>query len=315
MPSERELRGARVLITGASSGVGLAATRAFAREGADVAVLARKREGLEVAAEMVRGHGRRALVLPCDVSDAAQVAASVAELEREWGGVDVVVSNHAAPGFGDFKDVSVEDFDRTVQVTFLGAVNLIRCTLPLLERSRGTIVVTGSLMTKVPLPTFSSYASSKHALRGFLNSLRVELRAQRSPVRIAMLNPGAIDTPFWKHATSATGKLPRHPPEGYTASVMGDGLVELAKWPRPEVTIGLEGKLIERLWTTWPAAGDVLLRFVHFYYLSGRKPAPLLNALWEGRGSGNEESGPMIGRPSLWAPIRWRLRAPLRLRR
>ncbi len=315
MPTPRDLHGARVLITGASSGVGLAAARAFAQAGADVALLARKREGLETAARMAREHGGRALALPCDVSDATQVAAAVAQVESEWGGLDVVVPNAAAPMFGRFTDVSVEDFDRSVNVTFLGAVNTVRATLPLLERSHGTIVATGSLMTKVPLPTFASYAASKHALRGFLNSLRVELRSQRSPVRVAMLHPGSIDTPFWSHATSASGKLPRHPPEGYTSAVIAGGLVALARDPRPELTIGLEGRLIELLWRLFPAAGDLLLLFVDRYYMSGRKPAPPLNMLWEGRGEGDEDSGPMIGRPSLWAPIRLRLRSPVRLRR
>jgi NAD(P)-dependent dehydrogenase (short-subunit alcohol dehydrogenase family) len=264
---------------------------------------------------MARGHGGRAIALPCDVSDMTQVAAAVAEVEREWGGLDVVVVNAAAPMFGRFTDVSVEDFDRSVNVTFLGAVNTIRATLPLLERTHGTIVATGSLMAQVPLPTFASYAASKHALRGFMGSLRVELRSQRSPVRLAMLHPGSIDTPFWKHATSASGKLPRHPPEGYKPSVIADGLVALARDPRPEVTIGLEGKLIELLWRVFPAAGDVMLLAVDRYYMSGRKQAPALNMLWEGRGDGQEESGPMVSRPSLWAPIRWRLRAPVRLRR
>ena len=310
-----ELQGKRVLISGASSGVGLAAARAFARAGCDVAVLARQPEGLEVAAKVVRDHGRRAVVVPADVADREQVGAAVARAEAELGGLDVVVSNHAAPVFGPFRDVAPEDFDRAVQVTFLGAVNLIRSALPALERSHGTLVVTGSLMTKVPLPTFSSYASAKHALRGFVNTLRVELRAQRSPVRVCLLNPGAIDTPFWRNATSATGRQPRLPPEGYTPSVIANGLVQLARAPRAEVTIGAEGKAIELLWRWCRPAGDLLLVAVYRWYMSGHKPAPEPNALWEPRGEGWEETGPMIGRPSLTAPVRWRLRAPRLLRR
>jgi NAD(P)-dependent dehydrogenase (short-subunit alcohol dehydrogenase family) len=194
-------------------------------------------------------------------------------------------------------------------------VNVVRAALPALERTHGVLVATGSLMTKVPLPTFSSYAASKHALRGFLNSLRIELRAQGSPVRIAMLHPGAIDTPFWRNASSATGRQPRLPPEGYQPIVMGKALVELAQRPRPEVTIGAEGKAIELLWRLFRPGGDLLLRFVHRWYLSGSNEAPNPNALWEPRGEGWEETGPMIGRPSLTAPLRWRLRAPRLFRR
>jgi NAD(P)-dependent dehydrogenase (short-subunit alcohol dehydrogenase family) len=305
----------KVLLTGASSGVGLAAARAFADAGADLALIARNPDGLEVAAQVVRARGRRAVKLPCDVSDQEAVDRAVEQAERELGRIDAVVANHAAPVFGPFTQVPKRDFDRCIDVTFLGTVNLARAALPALERSHGVFVATGSLMTKVPLPTFSSYASSKHALRGFLNSLRVELRAQGSPVRIAMLHPGAIDTPFWRNATSVTGKQPRLPPEGYQPIVMARGLVELARAPRAEVTIGAEGKLIELLWRGFRPGGDLLLRFVHRWYMSGRKNAPEPNSLWEPRGEGWEETGPMIGRPSLTAPLRWKLRAPKLLRR
>lgn len=307
--------GKRVLLTGASSGIGLAAARAFADAGCDLALVARHRGGLDVAADVVRGRGRRAVVLPCDVSDQAAVDEAVAAAERELGGIDVVVTNHAAPVFGPFDRVAQRDFDRCIAVTFLGTVNVVRAALPALERSHGVLVATGSIMTKVPLPTFSSYAAAKHALRGFLNSLRIELRAQGSPVRVAILNPGAVDTPFWRHATSATGRQPRLPPEGYQPSVIARGLVELASNPRAEVTIGAEGKAIELLWRCFRPGGDLLLRAVHHWYTSGRRPAPEPNALWEPRGEGWEETGPMIGRPSLTAPLRWRLRAPRLLRR
>jgi NAD(P)-dependent dehydrogenase (short-subunit alcohol dehydrogenase family) len=305
----------RVLITGASSGVGLAAARAFADAGCDLALVARHPGGLEVAAQVVRARGRRAVVLPCDVTDQAAVDDAVARAERELGGLDVVVANQAAPVFGPFTAVPKRDFDRCVEVTFLGTANLARAALPALERSRGVFVATGSLMTRVPLPTFSAYAASKHALRGFLNSLRVELRAQGSAVRIAILNPGSIDTPFWRHATSVTGRQPRLPPEGYTPYVIAKGLVELARAPRAEVTIGAEGKAIELLWRLCRPAGDLALLAVHHWYMSGRKPAPQPNALWEPRGEGWEETGPMLGRPSLTTPLRWRLRAPRLLRR
>ena len=307
--------GKRVLLTGASSGVGLAAARAFAEAGCDLALVARSPGGLEVAAAVVRARGRRAVVLPCDVADQDAVDRTVAAAERELGGIDAVVANHAAPVFGPFDQVPKRDFDRCIDVTFLGTVNLARAARPALERTHGVFVATGSLMSKVPLPTFSSYAAAKHGLRGFLNSWRVELRAQGSPVRVAILNPGAIDTPFWRHATSVTGKQPRLPPEGYQPYVIAQGLVQLAFAPRPEVTIGAEGKAIELLWRLFRPGGDLVLRLVYHWYMSGRKPAPEPNALWEPRGEGWEETGPMIGRPSLTARFRWKLRAPRPLRR
>ncbi len=88
------------------------------------------------------------------------------------GGLDVVVSNAAAAVFGHVLEVDPEDFDRAVDVTFTGAVNVIRAALPQLRESQGVVVATGSLMSRAPLPTWASYAAAKHALRGFLNRLR-----------------------------------------------------------------------------------------------------------------------------------------------
>ena len=307
--AQRDLGGRRVVITGASSGVGAAAAVAFARAGSDVALLARNADGLERVAFRVRQHGRRALVLPADVTDQEAVERALATVEREWGGVDVAVSNAAAMAFGPFREVAKADFDRTVAVTFLGAVNFVRAALPRLERTKGVIVVTGSINGKTPLPAFAAYSASKHALRGFVRSLRVELRAQRSPVRVALVNPGAIDTPVWRAVTSATGRYPRTPPEGYSAQAIADTLVAMARSPRAEITVGAEAKLFERLWSTRPF-DDWVLGLVYRYYLSGRKTA-VADPLNEPTGDGSAD-GPLIGRPSLWAPIRARIPWPPR---
>src|SRR3954447_5833271 len=200
-----DLHGKVVLVTGASSGIGAATALRLAGEGADVALLARSETGLERVARQVRRRGVRALVLPADVTDRQAVADAVARCERELGGLDALVSNAAAMVFGRFEQVRPEDFDRTIDVTFIGAVNVIRSALPALARADGTIVAVGSTMTTVPLPTFSSYAAAKHALRGFVGSLRLELRAAGQPVTVSLVNPGPIDSPLWDHTTTATG--------------------------------------------------------------------------------------------------------------
>jgi len=298
-----ELQGKRVLISGASSGVGVAAAAAFARAGADVALLARRREGLEVAARAARAYGGRAIVVPADVSDRAAVDAAVLEAVSELGGLDYLVSNHAGMLFGNFDEVSPEDFARTIEVTFIGAVNLIRAAMPQLERSSGAIVVTGSIMGKVPLPTFSSYAAAKHALRGFVGSLRVELRARRSLVTVSIVNPGAIDTPLWTNVTSARRLRVRNPPDLYKPEVIARGLVAAAIRPRPEITIGGEARIVELGWGFVRPVAEWVLTIVSRYYSSGKQPAPARGGLHEPTGQGRAAGG-FHGRPSLWAPIR-----------
>jgi len=311
-----ELRGRTVLITGASSGVGLAAAGAFARAGCDVAVLARGEEGLAEAARRVRAHARRALVVPADVTNRAAVAKAVDRVEAEWGRLDVLVVNAAATIYGPFATVDPDDFDRVLAATFTGAVNTVRAALPALERSGGAIVATGSLMSKVPLPTFSSYAAAKHALRGFLGTLRIELRAQRSPVTVSMLHPGAIDTPVWEQTASSVGTLPRRPPEGYTADTIAAGLVGLAVNPHAEITVGAEAQAMEALFRFARPVGDLVLTALHHYYSSGGRPIGDRGALVHAVGRGIVDNG-LLGRRSLTLPLRaatWPLRRALALR-
>jgi NAD(P)-dependent dehydrogenase (short-subunit alcohol dehydrogenase family) len=301
------------MITGASSGVGFAAAKAFARAGADVALVARGREGLERAAATARECGRHALVLPADVTDQGALDAAVARTEAELGKLDVLVPNAAATIFGRFEDVGKAEFDRVVEATFLGAVNTVRAALPALRRTRGVIVATGSLNARVPLPTWSSYAAAKFAERGFLHTLRLEQQAEATGVRVGIVHPGAIDTPVWETTATATGVLPRRPPEGYRPRVVARALVAMAADPRPEVTIGAEAVVLGALWTHLRPAGDLFWRAVHHYYRSGHREGSEAGALWEAAGRGRETGG-LIGRPSLWAPIRMAAR-PARLGR
>ena len=298
-----ELAGRRVLITGASSGVGVAAASAFARAGADVALLSRSRPGLERAAQDARRYGGQAHVVTADVSDRPALEAAVAEAVGLLGGLDVLVSNHAGMVFGNFADVSPEDFDRTIDVTLGGAVNAIRAAMPHLERSRGSIVVTGSIMATVPLPTFAAYAAAKHGLRGFVASLRLELRVAKSPVSISMVHPGAIDTPLWRNLSSAGRLLPRNPPDLYSPETIAKALVAVAIRPRPEFTVGGEARIVQLGWSFARPIAEWALTIVSRFYVSGKHPAPPGGLLREPTGDGRA-SGGHHGRPSLWAWLR-----------
>jgi hypothetical protein len=116
----------RVIVAGASSGIGCAAAEAFAREGADVARVARSRDGLEVVAERVRAHGSRAHAIVADLGTRAEAERAVEEAVAGLGGLDVLVWNAASMVFGRFADVAPEDFDRTLQLSFHAAVDTIR---------------------------------------------------------------------------------------------------------------------------------------------------------------------------------------------
>jgi NAD(P)-dependent dehydrogenase (short-subunit alcohol dehydrogenase family) len=297
--SPPRLSGQRVLITGASSGVGLEAARRFAAEGARLALLGRARDTLE---QVIDEHGLDAVAVAADVADHVAVDAAVAEACAALGGLDVLVSNAGVAVFGHVSEVHPDDFDRTVAVTFTGAVNVVRAALPHLRASRGTIVATGSLNARVPLPTWSSYAASKHALRGFLNSLAVEEREQRSGVRVAILHPGPIDTPLFAQASSATGIQPRVAPESYDAGVVAQALVELTLRPRPEVVLGGETRLLDLMFLLTRPVGERAMLLIGRWFRSGDEPAEPPGSLWVAPRR-PQVSGGIPARDSLLAPL------------
>jgi NAD(P)-dependent dehydrogenase (short-subunit alcohol dehydrogenase family) len=275
------LAGRRILITGATSGVGLAAVERFAQEGAALALVARGEPGLREAAALAHARGAVAQGFPADLTDRAATTAAVAAAAEALGGLDVVVSNAGALAFGHLLEVDGDDFDRALAVTFTGAVNVIRAALPELRATRGLIVATSSIMARVPMPAFSSYTAAKHALRGFLNTLQIEEREQRSGVRVAMVSPGPIDTPIYERATSGTGRRPAVLPDAYSPETVADALVRATLAPRHERVVGGVSKLVDRLYRHVRPAGEPVLVLVDRWFRTGTLPPDSPGALWE----------------------------------
>ncbi|HEY3705370.1 MAG TPA: SDR family oxidoreductase [Terracidiphilus sp.] len=196
-----------VVITGASAGVGRAAAREFARRGADVALIARGRDGLEAAAREVESFGRRALVLPVDVADAEQVQAAADRVERELGPIDIWVNNAMASVFSPIKQMTPAEFKRVTEVTYLGYVYGSLAALKyMLPRDRGAIVHVGSALAYRSIPLQAAYCASKHAVLGFFASLRTELLHDGGNVHTTMVQMPALNTPQFGWVRS---RLPR----------------------------------------------------------------------------------------------------------
>src|SRR5436189_1774391 len=185
-----------VVITGASAGVGRATGRAFAREGADIGLLARGVDGLEGARREVEAQGRRALAIPTDVADAGQMEAAADRIERELGPIDVWVNNAMVSVFSPVKELAADEVRRVTEVTYLGVVyGTLAALKRMLPRNRGAIVQVGSALAYRGIPLQAAYCGAKHAIQGFTESLRCELIHDRSRVHVCMVHLPAMNTP------------------------------------------------------------------------------------------------------------------------
>ena len=229
------MAGQRVLITGASSGIGLACARALSADGARLVLLARGEEGLRQAAATLDPPPPW---IAADVTDVEALRAAVDEAANRLGGLDAVVANAAAATVGPFVEMTADDIRDTVDSALLGFLNTAHVAMAHLERSAGRLIVVGSLAGRVPTPWLSVYTAAKHGVRGFVRTLNTELRALGSPVRVTLVAPGPVDTPFWRRARSVDGRLP---PRLYGIYRPEDVAVEVVRAfgsPRTERTVG-----------------------------------------------------------------------------
>lgn len=199
-----------VVITGASGGLGRACARAFARDGASVALLARNFEALENAAAEARQLGARALPIAVDVADADALEAAADRVEAELGPIDVWVNNAMVTVVCPIASLPAAELRRVTEVTYLGAVHGTLAALRRMQpRNRGSIVQVGSALAYRAIPLQSAYCGAKFALRGFTDSLRCELAHTGSRVRVCMVQMPALNTPQFDWCRTHMPRRPR----------------------------------------------------------------------------------------------------------
>ncbi|MFZ0041045.1 MAG: SDR family oxidoreductase, partial [Solirubrobacteraceae bacterium] len=228
-----------VVVTGSSGGVGRAIAHAFGKRGAHVALLARGEKGLEDCRREVEELGGKALVVPTDVADAEQVEAAAQKVEEILGPIDIWVNDAMATVFAEVKNVTAQEFKRATEVTYLGTVYGTMAALKrMLPRDRGKIVQVGSALSYRGIPLQAAYCGSKFGIRGFTDSLRTELRHDKSKVNITMVQlPGVNTTQFnW-----CRSKLPDHPqpvPPIYQPEIPAEAVYWAAHHKRRELWVG-----------------------------------------------------------------------------
>ncbi len=187
-----------VLITGASQGTGRATALLFAKQGYDTVLTARSSDRLEAVAQEVRAMGQRALAVPADVGDAQQVN-DLAEKAIAFGSIDVLVNNAGICLTGPAEKTTLDDWTEILNTNLWGYVHTIQALLPqFLARGSGSIVNVGSFGGKMPLPYMTAYCTSKYAITGLTDTLRLELRPKG--IQVAIVHPGIINSSFMERA-------------------------------------------------------------------------------------------------------------------
>jgi NAD(P)-dependent dehydrogenase (short-subunit alcohol dehydrogenase family) len=233
-----------VVITGASSGIGLVTAKMAARQGARVVLSARNEHDLSRAVEEIRAHGGRAAYQVADVADGPQVQAIADTALREFGQVDTWVNNAAVAVYGRVMDVSVDDMRRQFDVNYWGQVHGSRVAVPLLEDRGGALINVASALADRAIPLQGNYCAAKHALKAFTDALRMELQEAGAPISVTLVKPGSIDTPLFDKAKSYLGVEPQPVPPVYAPEVVAEAIIHCAQHPVRDIITGGMGKML-----------------------------------------------------------------------
>ncbi|HYY31209.1 MAG TPA: SDR family oxidoreductase [Chthoniobacterales bacterium] len=230
-----------IVVTGASAGLGRAIAQAFARsEAARIGLIARGKDGLEGAKREVENQGGQALIVPADVANADGVEAAADRVESELGPIDVWVNDAMTGVFAPVKEMTAAEFKRVTEVTFLGFVNGTLAALKrMLPRDQGRIIQIGSALAYRGIPLQAAYCASKHAIQGFMDSLRCELLHDKSHVRVTMVQMPAMNTPQFDWIKSRLPKRAQPVPPIFQPEVAAEAVVYASRHNRREIYVGM----------------------------------------------------------------------------
>lgn len=299
-----------IVITGATSGIGLATARRAARAGACVFLIARSESDLKALTEELQATGARAAWAVADVADHAALSEAAEKCVRLFGGFDTWVNNAGVSIYGAISDTTLDDQRRLFETNYWGVVNgsLVAAEHLRKRYNGGAIVNVGSILSDAPLPIQGVYSASKHAVKGFTNALRMELMREQAPITVSLVKPAAVDSAYSKHARNLTGYATQNPQPVYATHVVADTILYCASHPIREITVGGGGRLIASFYSVLPGLAEPLFARFAPSLMRDRSSAwqPFDDGLYDPNHDGLDEEVhyPMVRQFSALAEVR-----------
>ena len=241
--SKREIKGSRVIVTGASSGIGRAVTLELAREGAKLVAVARREDRLKQLADEINDINGRIEIIPGDITDAQIRQRAIEAAQSHYGGLDILVNNAGIGAMGRFEDADPQRVRKIFEVNFFAMVEMIRLALPLLKKSSAPMVVNvSSILGHRGAPHSSEYSASKFAVQGFSEAIRAEFFQQG--IDVLVVSPGTTETEFFDNVIEHTSgpNWPRH--KLVSAAVVARAMIKAMRRGRHEIIPYTPGKIL-----------------------------------------------------------------------
>ncbi len=271
-PRLKPIKDQVIVITGASSGIGLVTARMAAKRGAKVVLTARNHEALRQAAEDIsadESSGGMATYVAADVSDESALRRVAEEAVARFNRIDTWINGAGVSVYGRVLDISLDDQRRLFETNFWGVVIGSRIAAPHL-RNGGALINIGSTLSDRAIPLQGIYCASKHAVKGFTDALRMELEHDGWPISVSLIKPYSIDTPYAEHAKNYLATEPAFPLPVYAPEVVAEAVLHCAEHPTRDVYAGGGAKVMATLGNLAPRLTDKMMTTLFDIQLTDR---------------------------------------------
>ena len=247
-----------MVITGATSGIGLTTARMASERGAYLMLVARNEDGLRRLCDELNEEGRGAIYHAADVADEGSLRAAAEKCQRKFGRIDTWVNNAGASIYGRIMDVAIDDLRRVFETNVWGVVYGSRIAVDYMRDMGGALINVGSEVSDAPVPLQGIYSASKHAVKGFTDALRIEAEADGLPISVTLINPTAIHTPFPENAKNYLPYEPQLPQPLYAPELVAEAILHCAENPVRDFFVGEMAKLHSSLALNAPRLYDTM---------------------------------------------------------